>query len=345
MRNLLYLALFLLLFSCSGNRDRYYQISGFAQGGRYSVKYNAKGSDVSAEAVKDSVESLLLQIDTTLSGYNPASQLSRFNAGQAIRPNPMFLEMYQLGYALWERSKGALDFAAGPLYDAWGFGFKNSSFPSEKQVDSLLTVCGMKLLPRELPLKDGILDPADLGFPRLNYNAVAQGYSSDVIARYLYSIGIKDMLVDIGEIWCDGLNPSRKPWAVGIDKPVDHEEGDEQQDIIESVWMSEGKPCGIVTSGNYRKFYVRDGRKYAHTIDPVSGHPVSHNLLSASIVSSNSSAEADALATWCMVLGLEASIKIIEEDPALEGFLIYQNAAGEMAHWASEGFTLRPANP
>ena len=152
----------------------------------------------------------------------------------------------------------------------------------------------MGLLPSELPVQDGLLDPASLGNPRLNYNAVAQGYSCDVVARYLYSIGVKDMLVDIGEIWCDGLNPSGRPWAVGIDQ-------------IDNVWSSEGKPCGIVTSGNYRKFYIRDGRKYAHTRDPVSGYPVDHNLLSATVVSSVSAADADALATWCMVTGLSVA--------------------------------------
>ena len=339
MRKFTYLTLALLLLTCCGEKDRYIQINGFAQGGRYTVKLNMKGVSVPAEDIKDSVEALLHTIDTTLSGYNPLSQLSRFNAGESVRPGKMFREMYDMGYELWERSDGALDFAAGPLYDAWGFGFKNSSFPSDRQIDSILGTCGMKFLPKQLP--DGILNPASLDYPRLNYNAIAQGFSCDVIAEYLYGIGVKDMLVDIGEIWCDGLNPAGKPWAVGIDRPEDHSPGDETQDIIESIWTSEGKPSGIVTSGNYRKFYIRDGRKYAHTVNPVTGYPVTHNLLSATIVSSKSAAEADALATWCMVSGLETAKKIIEEDSSLEGFLIYQDENGEMVSWASEGFTVR----
>ena len=338
MRKCVLAVLVVFLVSCSGGRGRYVQISGYAQGGTYTVKINTRGVSGPVETIRDSVESLLARIDTTLSGYNKNSQLSRFNSGQSIRPGKMFLDMYAMGYSLWERSGGALDFAAGPLYDAWGFGFKSSQFPSDDDVARLRSSCGMRFLPRDLPLKNGVLDPSDMGFPRLNYNAIAQGYSCDVIASYLYSIGVKDMLVDIGEIWCDGLNPSGKPWAVGVDKPVDRQDDGTQ---LQSIWSSEGLPRGIVTSGNYRKFYIREGRKYAHTIDPVSGYPVSHNLLSATVVCSRSAAEADALATWCMVLGLQGAKDLILGDPALEGCLIFQDDEGAMQQWFSPGFTVR----
>ena len=329
----------LVVMCCSCGRTGYIQVSGFAQGGRYSVKYSARGVSVGAQEVKDSIEALLFEIDTSLSGYNPKSQLSRFNAGEKIRPGRMFLRMYSIGYELWERSGGALDFAAGPLYDAWGFGFKSGSVPTAVQVDSLLGICGMKRLPRELPLRDGWLDPALMGFPRLNYNAVAQGYSCDVIASYLYSIGVKDMLVDIGEIWCDGVNPSGRPWTVGIDKPVDG--AGEDAELLESVWTSGGQPRGIVTSGNYRKFYVRDGRKYAHTVNPISGYPVDHNLLSATVASSKGAADADALATWCMVLGPEGAWNLLESDASLEGLLICSAPDGSMTLRATDGFFAR----
>lgn len=321
-------AVMLLMLSCSGGNGRYVQVSGYAQGGTYTVKYNTKGVKVPPETVRDSIDALLTGIDTTLSGYNGNSLLSRFNAGEKIRPNAMFLQMYSMGYGYWKRSGGSLDFAAGPLYDAWGFGFRSSTFPSDAQIQALRRSCGMALLPENLPLEDGLLDPSALGNPRLNYNALAQGYSCDVVARYLYSIGVKDMLVDIGEIWCDGLNPSGKPWAVGIDQ-------------IESVWTGEGRPQGIVTSGNYRKFYVRDGRKYAHTIDPVTGYPVTHNLLSATVVSTVSAADADALATWCMVLGLPQAKELILGDPTLEGCLICEGEDGALESWYSPGFTVR----
>ena len=305
------------------------------------VKLNMKGVRVPVETVRDSIDALLIQIDTTLSGYNRKSLLSRFNAGEKIPATPMFLEMYSMSYRFWERSGGALDFGAEALYDAWGFGFKNSSFPTDEEISDLLARCGMAHLPAELPVRDGWIDPAEMGYPRLNYNAIAQGYSCDVIARYLYGIGVKDMLVDIGEIWCDGLNPGGEPWSVGVDRPFDRIPGDESEEPqIQGVWSSEGKPAGIVTSGNYRKFYIRDGRKYSHTVNPKTGYPVDHNLLSATVVSSNNAAEADALATWCMVVGLEDAQALILGDPALEGYLVYAAEDGSMKEWASGGFKL-----
>ncbi|MBR6305930.1 MAG: FAD:protein FMN transferase [Bacteroidales bacterium] len=339
MRKTAILAAMLLLLSCAGGRGRYVQISGYAQGGTYTVKLNMKGVTVSVETIRDSIDAILNGIDTTLSGYNRNSLLSRFNEGEKIRPNAMFLEMYRMGYDLWKSSGGVLDFAAGPIYDAWGFGFRSSSFPSDSDIAALRENCGMRLLPPELPVRDGILDPSELGNPRLNYNAIAQGYSCDRVAAYLYSIGIKDMLVDIGEIWCDGLNPGGKPWAVGIDCPEDNQT--EEKIPMETVWSGEGKPFGIVTSGNYRKFYVKDGRKYAHTIDPVSGYPVNHSLLSATVVSSVSSAQADAYATWCMVLGIPSARELILGDPTLEGSLIFETEDGSMHTWISPGFTVR----
>jgi thiamine biosynthesis lipoprotein len=296
----------------------------------YAVKFNMDGVDMPADAIRDSVDAILTKIDFTLSGYNKQSLLSHFNAGEVIRPNDLFLDMYELGYKMWERSGGALDFAAAPLYDVWGFGFRNSSFPTDEEIAELL---GKKMLPQTLPLApDGTLDPSSIGNPKLNYNAIAQGYTCDVIAKYLYGIGVKDMLVDIGEIWCDGVNPDGKPWAVGVDRP---------EEEFKDVWSSAGKPAGITTSGNYRKFFIRDGKKYSHTINPITGYPVEHSLLSATVVSKVSAAESDAIATWCMVVGLEAAQKLILEDTNLEGYLTYADEEGELHEWMSPGFSLR----
>ena len=330
-----------LVVSC-GQPSQYVQISGYAQGSNYTVKMNMKGVSVPVESIRDSIDALILQIDTTLSGYNKKSLISRFNAGKKIPSNAMFLDMYRIGYRLWERSGGALDFGAAPLYDAWGFGFRNSSFPTDEQIRALLDSCGMGHLPAELPVVDGYIDPAAMGNPKLNYNAIAQGYSCDLIAHYLYSIGVKDMLVDIGEIWCDGVNPNGEPWSVGIDRPVDQtSDGRSLPEGLDGIWSSGANPAGIVTSGNYRKFYIRNGRKFSHTINPRTGYPVEHNLLSATVVSSKNAAESDAIATWCMVIGLQGAQVLILGDPALEGYLIYTDASGEMKEWASPGFTLK----
>lgn len=323
------------LCSCSGGRGHYAQVTGTAQSVSYAVKFNMDGVNVPLENIRDSIDAILTKIDTSLSGYNKKSLLARFNAGEVIRPNDIFIDMYRLGYRVWERSGGAVDCAAAPLYDAWGFGFRNSSFPTDAEIQALLEKCGQKNLPPELSLApDGTLDPSSMGNPKLNYNAVAQGYTSDVIARYLYGIGVKDMLVDIGEIWCCGLNPSGEPWAVAVDRPGE-DEG------YRDVWSSEGNACGITTSGNYRKFFIKDGKKYSHTINPLTGYPVEHSLLSATVVSKVSAAESDAIATWCMVVGLEASEKLILDDPQLEGYLTFADDSGNLREWISPGFKLR----
>ena len=287
-----------LLFSACAERDRYIQVTGYAQGGTYSVKVNLKGVSVSPEEVRDSVESILTRIDTTLSGYNKGSLLSRFNAGETIRPNGLFLDMYRTAYAWYERSGGVLDFAAGPLYDAWGFGFNSGEMPS--------------------------------------------GYSCDLVAAYLYRIGAKDMLVDIGEIWCDGKNPSGQSWNVGVDRPFDRptDGTDEVGSELDGIWSSDGTGAGVVTSGNYRKYYVRDGRKYAHSIDPRSGYPVQHNLLSATVVCPDGAADADALATWCMVVGLDEAQALLLSLEGVSGYLIYTAEDGSMTEWATPDFTL-----
>ena len=336
MRKTFLIILVLLLVSCQ-ERDRYIQVSGYAQGGTYTVKCHLNGTAVTPETVRDSIEAILHLIDTTLSGYNKGSLLSRFNAGERIRPNTLFVETYALSRRWFERSGGLLDFAAGPLYDAWGFGFRSGEMPSDEEVSRLVASSGMKHLPERLPLRDGYLDPADLGYPRLNYNAIAQGYSCDLVARYLYSIGVKDMLVDIGEIFCDGRNPSGQPWSVGVDRPIDgnQEKGAE----LSGIWSSGGGPAGIVTSGNYRKFYVRDGKKFAHTINPLTGYPVSHSLLSATVVAPDA-ASADALATWYMVIGEAGARELILSDGSLEGYLICAGEDGTMQEWASPGFPL-----
>ncbi len=314
------------LWSCSQDSG-YIAISGYAQGGTYTVKLNMEGVGTRPEQIKTAIDSLLMEIDNTLSGYNKGSQLSRFNSGEAIEPNAMFTDIYKRSRGFFEATDGAVDVAAGPLFDAWGFGFTKDSLPDASQVQRLLDSCGMDRMPESLE------DAVGKGFT-LNFNAVAQGYSCDVVADYLYSIGVEDMLVDIGEIYCDGLNPSGKPWSIAIDTPVDG-----NQDLgaqTSGVWRSSGGPCSIVTSGNYRKFYVKDGKKYAHTIDPRTGWPVSHNLLSATILASDG-ITADAYATYCMVIGLEASKEFLASREDLEGYLIYDENGG-MKSWFSEGF-------
>jgi thiamine biosynthesis lipoprotein len=321
--------------------------SGFAQGGTYTVKLNLNGVEEKPEVIRDSVEALLQQIDLSLSGYNKNSILSRFNAGENVIPDSLFLDIYPHAYRIYKVTDGIVDAAAGPLFDIWGFGFKSGELPDDQSVAKTVATCGTKRLKCDMKMqlsRDGVLVPASLlkdglkdsTLPKLNYNAIAQGYSCDVVARYLYSLGVKDMMVDIGEIFCDGVNPSGQPWTLGIDRPTDG--NNELGADIQGIFRVPSGPHGVVTSGNYRKFYVKEGRKYAHTINPLTGYPVDHNLLSATIVAPDAMI-ADAYATYCMVIGLETARQFIESDPELEGCLIYDDN-GTFASWTSSGFVL-----
>jgi len=380
--------------------QRYVHLKGYAQGGTWSVKYNTSGVKMRPTEVQKGIEAILQDIDTTLSGYNKRSQLSRLNAGDTITPSGMLREIYKRSYNYWVETEGAVDVASGPLFDIWGFGFKNDSLPDAEQIRKALAISGMgRLVPtmEEALMPDGRIcaknliadkdakkmaghfNPLDLqdnasgslqqdsGLPRLNFNAVAQGYSCDTVARFLASIGAWDMLVDIGEIWCRGFNPKGQAWKVGIDNPVDGNISPGSD--LSGIWQSDpiaspniktsmerakaeqkngselksGKNYqngqGIVTSGNYRKFYIRDGVKYSHTINPKTGYPANNTLLSASIVAPTAEA-ADAYATYCMVIGLEASQQFIASRPDLEGCLIFSNPDGSMSEWRSDGFNL-----
>lgn len=322
-----YLIVLAALCSAACNDTHYYRISGYAQGGTWQVKY--RGAKLSPDRVQTGVDSLLREIDFTISGYNKASLLSRLNAGDSVVLNQRFLELYEHSYRMWEASQGAFDVASGPLFDIWGFGFTGDSLPSAKAVQDCLENCGTgrlispdgmrSLLGKKITARQLLRDKDEQALPRLNFNAIAQGYSCDVVADYLHGLGVSDMLVDIGEIYCCGLNPSGKGWSIGIDNPVDGNNTPGAD--IKDVWTSDGGSHGVVTSGNYRKFYVRDGKKYSHTIDPRTGYPVTHNLLSATVIAP-SAWEADALATWFMVIGFEQARTYLDSHPEIQACLI-----------------------
>jgi len=299
-----------LLCLCGCARSRYVEFVGFAQGGTYCVKADIVHASLPKEKIGEGIDSLLNAIDFSLSGYNRNSLLSKRNAGETIVPDKYFTEITALSEKYKALSGGAFDVASAPLFDIWGFGFTTDSLPSQARIDSAMSECATG--------------------KKLNFNAIAQGYTCDVIASYLHSIGISSMLVDVGEIYCEGLNPAGKGWGIGIDKP---EDGNQTPGAsLSGEWHSDGKGHGIVTSGNYRKYYVKNGKKYAHTIDPRTGYPVTHDLLSATVVAPTA-AEADALATICMVIGPQEAARMIESMPEVEACLITSETV-----WTSDGF-------
>ncbi len=314
---LLLIASLLLLCSCEKS-GRYVRIEGFAQGGTYHVICSPVRG-VGQQALRAAIDSRLQAIDFSLSGYNKGSLLSRLNAGEDLPLDSLFIECFTISKAVWAETDGAFDPSAAPLFDLWGFGFTNKEQVTDRAVDSVRAFVGMDRLRLETR-EDGTHLVREDPRMKLNFNAVAQGYSCDVVARYLDSLGCRAYLVDIGrEIICKGLNESGTAWRIGLDKPTDGnmEEGRDLQAILEV------SDCGIVTSGNYRKFYIENGQKYAHTIDPKSGRPVSHNLLSATVVAKDA-ATADAYATWLMVVGVDKARAILSGRPDLEALLVYE---------------------
>lgn len=312
-KRIIFAILTLSLFCSCSERQDYVSVGGYAQGGEYVVKMNLRGASASREQIAKRVAELLDSIDFSLSGYNRNSLLSHFNAGEKIEADRFFSEVLALSTLYSDQTDGAFDVWSAPLFDIWGFGFRNDSLPGEDAVRAAME--------------------RSRAHSVLNFNAIAQGYSCDVIADYLHSVGVHDMLVNIGEIYCEGLNPQGLSWTIGVDNPVDGNNSPGAD--MRGIWESRGRACGIVTSGNYRKYYVRDGKKYAHTIDPRTGRPVEHDLLSATIVAPTA-AEADALATACMVMGSDAAREFILSREDIEGYLI--SSAGT---WHSPGFAMK----
>ena len=301
-------AVILLTAASCSQKGRYIRVEGFAQGGTWHLICRLP-QGIRPEQIKATADSLLLEIDRSVSGYNRGSLLSRLNAGERLPLDRHFIANFEISRKVWEISCGAFDPSAAPLFDLWGFGFTGEETVSERAVDSIMAFVGMDHFSLERRDGEAFLLRDD---PRckLNFNAIAQGYSCDCIASALEELGCTDYLVEVGrEIVCKGLSSRGGKWRIALEKPVDGaEEGNGQ--IQETLELTN---CGIVTSGNYRKFYEKDGKKYAHTIDPATGRPVTHNLLSATVIltdpapAGHLATYADAYATWMMVIGGDAA--------------------------------------
>lgn len=291
-------------------------LTGYAQGGTYIVKLDARGlSKREVRTLHSEIDSLLWAIDRSISGYNPGSLLSRYNAGEDVVPDSIFTTAYVAARHFYRTTGGAVDCAAGAIFDLWGFGFKSGHMPSDEAVSEALATCGMKLLPETL--EEAVAMPRRV---KLNFNAIAQGLSSDMVAAVLRRAGVENFLINIGgEIASMGHNAEGQMWKIGIDNPRDGNDtpGADLKKIIEIP--SEYR--GVVTSGDYRKFYVENGVKYAHTIDPRTGRPAHSDILSATIIAPTS-LEADALATYAMVVGTVEAEKALSARSDVEFYFI-----------------------
>jgi len=318
----LFLKLFLItliISSCSTKQENertYLSVKGFTQGTNYMVKYSSPDT----VNYKKEIEKILANIDTSMSTYNKHSVISRINNNEKeVEVDKYFKEVFESAIKISEKTNGAFDITVGPLVNAWGFGQGKVRDIDSAVVDSIKQFVGYE----KVKLKNGRIYKEDKRL-KLNMNAIAQGYTVDVLAEFLDKKGIKNYLVEVGgEVRTKGISPSDRKWRIGIDKPVDsnYVAGKNLQAIAEI------QNRALATSGNYRNFYIEDGVKYAHTIDPKSGYPVTHKLLSTSVFAPDC-VTADAYATAFMVMGKKKSKELVEKLKNIEAYFIYSDEEG-----------------
>jgi len=313
-----------ILWNCSRAPEPVHLL-GEAQGTYYSILY----FDAAKKDFQESIDSLLDAFDQSVSLWVPSSIISRVNNNDsAIVLDESFVGNFQLSMEVSKKTGGAFDVTVGPLVRAWGFGFDEKKHVDDHIIDSLLQFTGYE----KIRIKDGKIVKAD---PRvsIDFNAIAQGYSVDLVGNFLESRGITDYLIDIGgEVKASGKKPGGKTWQVGIEKPARHQ--DDPRDLKAVIAL---KNKSVATSGSYRKFYEVNGIRYSHTIDPKTGRPVQHSLLSVSVLA-DCTAVADAYATAFMVMGLEKAKKYLEKNKSLDAFFIYSDQEGNYQTYATPGF-------
>lgn len=315
--------LFLIVIVATKKTKNYQQDKGMVFGTLYSITYE------NDENLKSEIERVLADVDNSLSPFNEKSVITKVNKSKKIAPvDDMFCEVFEMAEAVSIDTEGAFDITVAPLVNLWGFGFKSGEMPTDAKVDSLLEIVGfgkVTLVGKQVMKADERV--------MLDCSAIAKGYAVDAVANMLRSKGIENFLVEIGgEIVASGVNKEKKEWRVGVTKPTDDSLSVNSE--LQTILSFSDK--AMATSGNYRNYYYRDGKKYAHTIDPKTGRPIQHSLLSATVIADNC-ATADAYATSFMVMGMEKAQKVVERHPGMMAYFIYADNDGNSKVWYSEG--------
>lgn len=313
-----------LIISCSTSntiRDDI-KIEGFVQGTTYSIVYH----DSLNRDLSSAFDSIFRAIDKSMSIYNDSSTISAINRNDQDYVDSLLARVIKISESIYKETDGAFDITVGPVIRAIGFGMDKTKGIDSAKVRSLLPLIGMNQI---------ALDELKLTKARpeiqIDVNAVAQGFTVDVIAEFLESKGVKNYIVEVGgEVCANGLNSRGTPWVVGLDKPVENAVPGES--IQTKIFLT--NRLGLATSGNYRKFIEIDGQKYSHTINPKTGFPVLNSLLSATVIASTA-AHADALATAFMVRGLEWSINYVSTHSGVDAYLVFSDNAGKYGVWMS----------
>lgn len=315
-----YTILFPLATSC--NNHDYTAINGSALGTYYNIRYDGK------ENYQTEIDSFFIEYNKAANTYVESSEISKFNSeGEVIFESTFLPEMLELYKHFYQKTNHALNPAMMPLIKAWGFGSSERISLTQHQIDSLLELTSMEnLIWNEKKLystKKGVM---------LDFSSIGEGFAIDILSDFLEEQNIKNYMVEIGgEMRCKGVNPRNEVWRIGIERPETALKSDLFSSIIELNNMS------LSTSGSYRKFFLDEsGQKRSHILNPTTGKPVEHSLLSVSIIASKS-VIADALATYCMVIGPEKSKKFIEDNNDIVGQIIYEKD-NKLVIWQSKGF-------
>ena len=298
----------------------YQHDTGLVFGTEYHVTYQSNTD------LQQDIEAELHKVDSALSPFNPKSVITQVNQNKPVTLNKMFTDVFTLAEKISKDTGGAFDITVAPLVNVWGFGFKTGKQPNKHDIDSLKQIVGFQKVHIQ---QDRVIktDPRIM----LDCSGIAKGYGVDAVANLLRRKGIDNFMVEIGgEVITSGINEKRVPWKIGVTKPVDDSLQMNQE--IQTVLNVTDK--AMATSGNYRNFYYKGGRKYAHTIDPKTGYPVQHNILSSTVIA-NDCATADAYATAFMVTGLKGALAILKRHPELMAYFIYSDSHGRNQVWYS----------
>ena len=327
MKKVLIIILILSAFVCCrpGPGTARLNLAGKTQGTYYAVTYyDRSGRDFSKE-----IDSILAAFGKSVSLWDTNSIISRINRNDSTaRIDGWFRDLFTLSQGISQCTGGAFDATVGPLVNAWGFGAGQGKRPDSLEIDSLRALVDY----RKVRLQGDRIFKQDYRI-RLDFNAIAQGYSVDLISAFLDKQHIRNYLVDIGgEVFAKGIKPGNEPWMVGIENPG--RDSTSRPSLNARVMLEN---MALSTSGNYRKYYEENGVRYSHTIDPATGFPVRHNLLSVSVLASRC-ATADGYATAFMVMGLQRAKEFLSKNPQLQAYFIYSEDDGTYRIYATQGF-------
>ena len=307
------------LASCVRSPKRV-EYCGVTQGSYFSIiYYDDENRHFEAE-----IDSIFKEVDNAVSLWNDNSIIRKVNRNEDVVVNQIFKDNFEWARKASEFSNGAFDATIGPLVSAWGFHYKKELEMTPEMVDSIRQLVDY----HKVEIIDDKVVKANPNMT-LDFNAVAQGYTTDLIGKFLETKGIYNYLVDVGgEIFARGTKPNGEQWTIGIEKPTENFDSERSVQIKINL-----KDKGIVTSGNYRKYIEKDGVRYSHSINPKTGYPVEHNLLSATVIADNAS-WADCLATICMLVGKEKASKLLENQ-GVEAYFIFAEDGVIKTEWVN----------